>query len=65
MMVGIGLGIMVILCAVGLIGGGFFMHHEWKDPKNQPVIQQSHDHGQAADPLPGDQQEGQKTIDEP
>ncbi len=65
-MVGIGVGIMAILCAVGLIGGGFFMHHQWKDPKNQPVIQQSHDHPKAAEPsFQGSSPEEQKNISLP
>ena len=50
MMVGIGLGIMVILGAVGLISGGIFRHHEWQDQGNQPVIQQNYDHPEAAEP---------------
>jgi hypothetical protein len=49
---------MAILCAVGLIaGGGLFMHHEWKDKKDQPVIQRNHDHGKAAGPSQGSLQE--------
>jgi hypothetical protein len=49
MMVGIGLGIMAILCAVGLIGGGLSMHHEWKGKKDHAPVQQNYDHPEAAE----------------
>lgn len=66
MMVGIGLGIMAILCAVGLIGGGIFMHHEWKDQKNQPAIQQNHNPPMAAEPFSqGNSLEEQNNISVP
>lgn len=66
MMLGIGLGLMAILCAVGLIAaGGLFMHHGTKDEqkKDQQVIQQDHKHGQAAESSPESFNEGQKTKD--
>ncbi len=66
MMLGIGLGLMLILCAVGMIaGGGLFMHHGTKDEqkKDQQVIQQDHKHSQAAESSPKSLNEDQKTID--
>ena len=66
MMLGFGLGLMAILCAVGLIaGGGLFMHHGTKDEqkKDPQVIQQDHNHGQAAESSPTSLNEDQKTKD--
>ena len=66
MILGIGLGLMAILCIAGLIaGGGLLMHHGTKsDPKkDQQVIQQDHKHGQAAESSPESFNEGQKTKD--
>ncbi len=56
MMLGIGLGIMAILCAAGLIvGSGLVMHHEVEQKKDtEPqVIQQGPNHGMAAEPFHG------------
>jgi len=56
MMLGIGLGVMALLCAVGLIaGGGLLMHHEGKQEKDKEpqVIQQDHDPGMAAERFHG------------
>ena len=54
MMLGIGLGVMALLCAVGLIaGGGLLMHHEAKDSKDQPAIERGQDNGKAAESLQG------------
>ena len=53
-MLGIGLGVMALLCAVGLIaGGGLLMHHEAKDSKDQPAIERGQDNGKAAESLQG------------
>jgi hypothetical protein len=61
MMLGIGLGVMAILCAAGLIaGGGLFMHHEGKDSKDKPAIERSHDHGKTAEPPSGSLREEKK-----
>jgi len=50
LMLGIGLGLMAILCAVGLIaGGGLFMHQEWKGKKNHPLMEQDIDPGKVAE----------------
>ena len=62
-MLGIGLGVMALLCAVGLIaGGGLLMHHEGKDSKDQPAIERSHDPGKIMEPpsesLPEDKKSG-------
>ena len=56
MMLGIGLGIMAILCATGLIvGSGLVMHHEGKQisGKEPQVIEQDENHGRAAEPFHG------------
>ena len=53
-MLGIGLGVMALLCAVGLIaGGGLFIHHEGKGSKDQPAIERSHNHGKTMGPPSG------------
>ena len=66
MMLGIGLGLMAILCAVGLIaGGGLLMHQGTKSEqkKDQQVIQQDHKHSQAAESSPEGLNEDQRTKD--
>jgi len=61
MMLGIGLGVMAILCAVGLIaGGGILMHHEGKESKDQPGIEMSHDPGKSMEPPSGSPGEKKK-----
>lgn len=63
MVLGIGLGIMAVLCAVGLIaGGGLFMHQEWKQTKGQEdqVMQRSHGHRQSSESSPGNMPDEQK-----
>lgn len=50
-MLGIGLGVMALLCAVGLIaGGGILMHHEGKDSKDQPAIERNYDPSKTMEP---------------
>jgi hypothetical protein len=64
-MLGIGLGLMAILCLAGMIaGGGLFMHHEWKQKEHQDhqVTQRDYDHGQAVETSPERLPEDQKTI---
>jgi hypothetical protein len=61
MMLGIGLGIMAVLCAVGLIaGGGLLMHHEGKGSKDQPAIERGQDNGKAAESSQGNLIEDKK-----
>jgi hypothetical protein len=70
-MLGIGLGLMAILCAAGfIVGGGLFMHHGMHEiqKKDQPVMERNHDHGKTSEPLPQnldvDQEaEVEKTVD--
>ena len=61
MMLGIGLGIMTILCALGfVVGGGLFMHQGSKDRDDQPGMERSHDQGKTAELSPGSLLEEQK-----
>jgi len=63
-MLGIGLGVMAVLCAIGLIAGGWlFMHHGMQDEKKQEpqrMEQQVHSH---AEPIPKNIAEDQKKDD--
>ena len=66
MILGIGLGLMAILCAVGLIaGGGLLMHQGTRSEqkKDQQIIQQDYKNGQAAESSPEGFSEDQKTKD--
>jgi hypothetical protein len=61
MMLGIGLGVMALLCAVGLIaGGGLLMHYEGSDSQDQPATEWSHDNGKAPDSSQGSLNEEKK-----
>jgi len=64
-MLGIGLGLMAVLCLAGMIaGGGLLMHHErkLKDDSNLQTMQGDHDHAGGVESSPERLREDQETI---